>query len=381
MEGVKQSAGFGWLVIALFAAVPALAGEYHYGASLECMQCHTMHYSQKHDYNGDAGSGSPSGPPSTTFPQATLDTGGPFVNLLRDEDSALCLSCHDDWGFAPDVLGAHSGSYQRQAGGLTDSYFYPATAGNYAETNGHTLGRTGPGQSGNTPHPPPIGRNCDNCHVEHEGPGPGLTLEPLLLPLECTSCHNPHGNEGYRNLSVILPKDGTDYTLSYAKGSNNTNQDVFIRGWSLEDIAGNYSVDNVDFNEPNPTGSAMADLCNVCHGNFHGAAGDPHMGGSGGTEWLRHPTADANIGGVGDSTHSDETIWAGMTNRVKVMSPTGVWSGPLTDLTPSCMTCHKSHGNQNPFGLIYMDDDAGGITEEGTASGEFQDLCRQCHVQ
>ncbi len=76
--------------------------------------------------------------------------------------------------------------------------------------------------------------------------------------------------------------------------------------------------------------------------------------------------------------------------RVKVLSTSGAWgdqgtplyppaSGTLpTDLTPSCMSCHKSHGNQNPFGLIYATGSAP-IGENG--DGSFADLCKQCHIQ
>ncbi len=56
------------------------------------------------------------------------------------------------------------------------------------------------------------------------------------------------------------------------------------------------------------------------------------------------------------------------------MSPTGQkpkpygsatgYDGTDTELTPSCMSCHKSHGNQNAFGLIYMVG-TGTVTEQG----------------
>jgi hypothetical protein len=59
-------------------------------------------------------------------------------------------------------------------------------------------------------------------------------------------------------------------------------------------------------------------------------------------------------------------------------------------MTPSCFTCHKSHGNKNGFGLIwFVDNTTTGpnppatptdITEEGDG-GAYRDLCRQCHTQ
>jgi hypothetical protein len=106
------------------------------------------------------------------------------------------------------------------------------------------------------------------------------------------------------------------------------------------------------------------------------------------TDWERHPTADANIGG-GDTGGTNLELFAdgiaktGKAADVKVMDPTHLWDGTSTDLTPTCLSCHKSHGNQNPFGLIYMgqSNDADDITEEGTAGGVPESLCQQCHVQ
>jgi hypothetical protein len=48
-------------------------------------------------------------------------------------------------------------------------------------------------------------------------------------------------------------------------------------------------------------------------------------------------------------------------------------------VTPSCFSCHKSHGNQNGFGLIFMAG-TGTVTEEGDG-GVYKSLCKQCHVQ
>jgi nitrate reductase cytochrome c-type subunit len=52
-------------------------------------------------------------------------------------------------------------------------------------------------------------------------------------------------------------------------------------------------------------------------------------------------------------------------------------------LTPTCTTCHKAHGNQNPYGLIYLKG-TGAVTEEGDADGQTEGLrtmCKQCHSQ
>jgi hypothetical protein len=56
----------------------------------------------------------------------------------------------------------------------------------------------------------------------------------------------------------------------------------------------------------------------------------------------------------------------------------GTYATTDTDLTMSCMSCHKGHGNQNAFGLIYMLG-TGTVTEQGDAGVDARNMCRQCH--
>ena len=334
---------FGLTVLVWSAGVGiARAGEYHYGATLVCSDCHTMHYSQQHAWD----SGNPPTPP--------LPGGGPRDYLLRNKESQLCLTCHDGQTFAPDVMGANTGTHVRQAGGLTTG------AGPYEMWKGHTLG------------------------VRAVAPGGSVAIR-----LECNNCHEPHGSVYFRNLVNHTSE------ITYAKGTNDTDKAVFLRSWTLGDIATNYGVDNVDFNEPEPKKAAMGQFCRGCHTDFHGAQGDSNMGGAGGIGWLRHPTADANIGAVGGG-HSSLTQFGSGLRRVKVLSPSGDWGtqgvpwpGAPANLTPTCITCHKAHGNQNPFGLILLSRFAASVTEEGgyaaaqtpdLATG-MRNLCGQCHVQ
>ena len=54
------------------------------------------------------------------------------------------------------------------------------------------------------------------------------------------------------------------------------------------------------------------------------------------------------------------------------------------------MTCHKAHGNQNPFGLVFLDRNATSVGEEGGFGADdtdtsvktgYRNLCGQCHSQ
>lgn len=336
----------------LFLGSPAIGGDYHTGATLVCSDCHTMHYSQTHGYN-------PNGTGLTT----PLGGSGPYGFLLRNNVNDLCLTCHDGQTFAPDVLAANTGpAIVRQAGALNRFGASP-----YFQSTGHTLDST------DTP------------------PGGTWTPDPVN-GLTCTDCHQPHGYgdtvaDPYRNLQPHPA--GLDIAPPEQTHSADPNFDVLNR------TALNYDVAQVDFYEPDPTASQYSNWCGSCHYDFHGAVGSTEIGGSGSPpeHFDRHPVAGVDIGAVGGG-HSSAVIFAqggfvpGAKNHwVKVMTSTGNWTpsvpGDVTDHTSSCMSCHKGHGNQNAFGLIYMNPTAaaGALSEEGTTGGVYKDLCKQCHVQ
>ncbi|HET6350018.1 MAG TPA: cytochrome c3 family protein [Candidatus Krumholzibacteria bacterium] len=351
--------------VAVLVPLAAVAGDYHRSATLVCSDCHTMHFSQTHGYqNADGSYGVDSGFPGGFTP---LGGAGPHPYLLRNEVNELCLTCHNGQTFAPDVLGPNTNSYVRMAGALNE-----VSDGLLVQQTGHTLGTT------------------------DAAPGSNPSWS-AAAGLECTNCHYPHGSSSYRNLAGD-PGNYSGLGRSYAVVSYNAGaapnyaglypqdltKDVYQHDGSLGQLATHYAFANVDFNEPAATpalyaGSAYAFFCKGCHTDFHGAQGGSEVGGTGGEAWLRHPNAVADIGalGGGHSSYSQYTT-AGKTNYVKTMSETGTW--PAADNTPSCFSCHKSHGNENAFGLIYMKG-TGTITEQGDDGTTVKEMCRQCHSQ
>jgi len=340
------------LALAGFATA-ALAGDYHTGSNLACQQCHIAHASQQHNY----GSG--------TF--VPYDETQAHDYLLRNEPNLLCLSCHNESDQGPDVFGLNGGKSPgdiRQAGALNSADITKlANDGGYAAIDGHSLWSMDD----------PPGKGGSSYTAPTEG-------------LECITCHAQHGSPGYRNLLHRGLFSGD--TLTYAAGTNDLTMEVFERTTT------EYDISQVDFNEPNPTQSGYGMWCKRCHEDFHGQGGDLNMGGqsggytgSGSAAWKRHPTADVNLGHTGQSSHvASLAAYLGhpASNRVKMMSTSGTWTLPVgttaSDLTPSCFSCHKAHGNQNAFGLIFMRG-TGSVTEEGDDGNLYRDLCKQCHVQ
>jgi hypothetical protein len=330
----------------------AQAGDHHKGATLICADCHVMHYSQSHGYNADG-----------TGIYTPIGTTGPYEALLRNHVNDLCLTCHDNNSVAPDVLGINTGNSPadvREAGHL------------------NRLGLVGQ---------PATGHTLDSLAIAPGGTWKAEDSNGTGVGLECTNCHAQHGQasgvsggNAWRNLRTnpgVAPS-GSAY-VSYAVGTNDLTKDVFERS------AAGYDESNVDFNEPDTTQSAVGKFCGACHTNFHGTIGSTNIGGvpagTSAIELERHPVAGVNIGGYGTGGHTSLSVYTGRTNKVKVMSASGVWSPPAADVTPTCVSCHKGHGNDNTFGLIFRSG-TGTLTENGDSNGiQVKDLCKQCHIQ
>ncbi len=342
------------LALLLLLAVGVLSGDYHSGTTLFCNDCHVMHASQQHGYSTNGGG-------------IFVTPNGVNEYLLRDEPNALCLQCHDNSGIAPDVLADNGGNVPtngRQAGALNRDNTAP-----YFDATGHTLYSTDVAPGGTWSNAS-AGLECINCHTQH---GRSLTIAPAVYPL-------------YRNVNVFINGTPTTPMMTYAIGTNDLTKDVFERSATMG--GDHYSTSNVDFNEPNPTMSGYGSFCKQCHTDFHGSQSDANMrntAGGAGEEWYRHPTADANIGAL-TGGHSSLSRFRTNLYRTQVLSSSGdwgaqgvAWTAAPADLTPSCMSCHKAHGNSNPFGLIFA---TGMVAVDENGDGtNYRQLCGQCHGQ
>lgn len=339
----------------------AFAGDYHTTTTLICSDCHNMHSSMTHSYGNAAQKDVVSYPWSSTGHEY----------LLFGDVNETCLLCHDNNNIAPDVYGINTSTGYpgtRLGGGLNGALAgHPAPGGSYSDNTGHTLG------SMDAP------------------PGTGGLYVPATEGLECTSCHAQHGSTTqYRNLlnRGIFGSPNPPKTLNYEIAPTKTNtKDVYERIATNFD-PNHYSYTNVDYEEPYADSSRYANWCKTCHTSFHGAPGGAQLGGSYGgynnsstSPWLRHPTNGVNLLSSTPTFVASLSTYAGRTNKVHMMDSQGLWTGAAADstLTPSCMSCHKAHGNENPFGLIYMSG-TGTITDNGDG-GTYKSLCKQCHVQ
>jgi hypothetical protein len=372
------------LGVLLLFAVPAMAGEWHTGANNLCTDCHTMHFSMQHEFDSAAAPG------LTGADGNWLSATGPNTNLLKDSGNDLCITCHNGQSFAPDVVEANTNASPtngRMAGALNLQ-----VGGSWNTWEGHTLG--------STVDPPGYQQNY---------------LEAATNPydtasdLKCVSCHDEHGTPGYRNLGPTAwgLSDMTVVRPTYVISTTNTaTSDVWIDIASHTPNSGvaatfnpYYAYDSINYNRNDATvgvgsektSNRMDTFCSACHSDFHGGEGDTAIGGSAGVDFSRHPTSQALIGAAGGS-NSTLALYTGATTQVKTYSDAALQA----DATPGCVTCHKAHGNQNPFGLFLLHGDTATITEDGGygqagSLGETEsiagygvglmNLCGQCHAQ
>ncbi len=379
-------------MVAILAAVafPVIAGEWHSGTNNLCTDCHTMHFSQTHNWDGST--------PVPTTPAANgnwLGATGPNEFLLKLPGNQLCLACHDGQSFAPDVLGTNvnAAPTQGRSAGATNE---AALGSPYDPFKGHTLDSTAT----------PPGYNS-GAFAAAAGAPANWYLATYTSGLECISCHAQHGpTTAYRNLGpYALGGAATASRPTYViNTTNDATKDVQIavappytpNSGSAATFNPYYDNANVSYNRNDATvggkltSNRMDTFCATCHGDFHGGAGDTNIGATPAAldGFIRHPTSQVVIGGAAAQSyggHSALTRYTGATTKVKVYSSV---SG-FTDATPGCVSCHKGHGNQNPFGLVFLSRSATSVGEEGGYGATqtqdlktgYRNLCGQCHGQ
>lgn len=310
---------------------------YHYGETLVCADCHTMHAGMQHNYAG--GTGPEGGIPS--FPWETP----PAARLLKAPDPLdLCLSCHDNMAGVPDVMGADVNGLGERSAGFLD-------LPDQDNPRGHDLGHgldTGPSGL------------CLRCHW----------APPEAALVTCIDCHNPHGNGNPRNLQWASDPDFTP-PLGLLTREGATGMAAYERA-------------NVAYGTLNTTAlREVTNMCIDCHHVFSGATyTDPDHDGI----HSRHPTYDSERG---QPNHIVQGEGRGSTNPAHWNAGTGsgfqvprvpfVTDGAADFAAASlvsaetngvfCLSCHKAHGSADAFGMVWALD--GPPARPG---------CDQCHA-
>lgn len=318
---------------------------YHNAESLVCSDCHTMHASLQHDSQGGTGADpfATGGYPWTTTPTAKL--------LKAPSRLDLCLACHDGQIGIPDVVGADANSLnQRAAGHFEAPDSNPHT--------GHNLGRVPDSLTG------PWGL-CMRCHF-------GGTFADAQV--ECTDCHNKHGNTRARNLQWASdpgfePPLGLfmDPTVGASFGNLARYERAHVAYGTLD----------------SNTLREVTSICIDCHHVFSGATyTDPDGDGI----HSRHPAYDSEKSGINSVAQgavrgtTDPAHWEGGSgagfdvDRVRYVTrgaDTFAAAAMVSAATNGafCLSCHYAHGSAESFSLVW--------DEPEPSSGPRG--CDQCH--
>jgi len=332
----------------------------YHGSELVCSDCHTIHYSQHHDYSGN--------PTGIENLPANADAGGPFENLLiKAHTTRLCLTCHDGQSGTPDVLeGDFNGLDERSAGSFGSV--------NALNTTGHNLGQGSLPFYSDVSGGPSI---CSDCHPGYFGYGSGFSNAKL----GCLNCHDPHGKDRddadyrYRNLRWASKPGEEPIIKAHVKSSPGAPINVYERvniGYAAPDEA-----------NPVPEWREVTNICFDCHHNFIGDSNTRYADNGILDDCGRHPV-----------TYSERGVWEPINGRPDVTEvdtdPVNWATGGAGFTTPRlpfivkgaenytqaifvapnneifCLTCHKAHGSGNSFGLTW---------DYSTST----DGCQQCH--
>lgn len=370
--------------IAVLIAAPAMA--FHDGGVGYCQGCHTMHNSQRNAAMNFNATGTGVGTaPGTGYTDL----------LLLPNATDTCLRCH----------GGNTASYNvfesNPTGASLQEYY---SAGNFVflledNINDGRGGSTSPisgSESGHNLRSGIKGSNWESGLNANLYP-PGGQTELANNNIECSSCHDPHGQGSFRIL--------------YQQG-----QSVDVAGDTVT-FAGTIDADEISYNSIETTTNHNAyragysEWCSTCHGDFHAASGS-----------LIHPSGElmsadivANYNqyrGVQDCVDNPPT---GPTDPCGTGTVTDAYlpDVPFEDPTPgylttssqvgpvagtsrvACVSCHRAHATSArdagrwDFQILFLSTD--GVTSGSwaipyaqanlPADDDQRSLCNKCHSQ
>jgi len=175
----------------------------------------------------------------------------------------------------------------------------------------------------------------------------GQNPNSLASPLQCTSCHNPHGTENYRSIKETVNGQAVKVRAFYAgaftkqEGARGLESgapaDKYIKEYYGSSGAGGTG-------DPSTDGGGLATLCGACHTAYPSTgASVPWTGGSPNVTHYRHKTEMfyrdwSNPDTARLSQNPEENAVTGFPT-LRLASNLAIDNGIVT-----CLTCHRVHG-------------------------------------
>ena len=354
------------VAVAVVCAAPALA--FHDGGVAHCDGCHTMHNSEDGAGVNDDGTGT------------GLPVGSGYEDLLLFPNATdVCTDCHGNSGRSYAVWSADP---------LTITKFESAGDFVFLLEDNLNDGYRGafnpiPGEGG-----------AHNVKSGIKGTDWDTTLSappavPGASPL--SSCHDPHGNDGFRLLyqagqDVSVGGDlvtyGTSmvaYGISFGGDETNSNHNAYVSGYSEWCATCHTGFHNGYGNLIHPSGTALTTNVITQYNKYEGTTDCVNNPPSGGAPCGSGLSADAYLAEV---PFEDPDNTAGSTSRT---------AGPGGNERVACVSCHRAHGSSAAnigrwdfqVTLLFEDGDESGSWEIPNPYGDDnqRSLCNKCHGQ
>jgi doubled CXXCH domain len=252
----------------------------------------------------------------------------------------FCYSCHGAAGAGSSLAvenGTYYGTHDRsapdssvglRAGGFEQARINTTDATNSDNNPGAVTIGVGPLEDVNSAHAideTTAGTMWGNGAID-SGPGPSFTLE-------CTSCHDPHGNGNYRILrSVPSGSGGGGYTIPDTYPKTYTTSNYFVMNFGA--LPAKYAGTT----PPAAGQSILVDTsrwCAQCHTRYlatrHGAT-----------------PAESSREDSGDDIFTYRHTSSGVSISIPTPPPSGPQATPsVSYVNRACITCHTAHGSNS----------------------------------
>jgi len=305
--------------------------------------------------------------------------------LLTTPVGSMCMSCHGSTASGADT-NVEDGVFTQRDPQTDDTSEGVENRGlrgggfvnTQMDTNLGGVGAGGGATSIHTYDAAPLGVVWGNGAI---GSGAGL----IDFALECTNCHDPHGNGNYRILRPIPRGSGAAGLVSVP------DETAANKLYTIADANGQYFGEGyTGFGNPASSSSApvmgpyvtLSDWCSQCHTRYLADVESATTDSGDGIFVYRHMTADTfNEGGDCSKCHGTPFV-----NPPPITYNDGQWRHNV-----ECMTCHVAHGTSasmaaNPTGyaegenLPYPD----GSTVAGSERSSLlrldgRGVCQGCH--
>ena len=360
------------LIAAAVVVAPAVA--FHDGGVAHCNGCHTMHNSEDGVGVNDDGSGT-----------GGEDVGTGYDDLLLFPNATdVCTDCHGNSGRSYAVWSADPDTITKfeSAGDFVFLLDDNLNDGH----RGSVMSNWIPGEAG--AHNVKSGIKGTNWDSTLSAPPAVPGASPLSNNnLHCSSCHDPHGNDGFR----LLYQAGQDVSVG---------GDLVTYGTSMVAYGISYGDDETNDNH-NAYASGYSEWCSTCHTGFHNGYGNMiHPSGTaltgaivtkynkyeGTTDCVNNAGSPCGTGLSADA-YLAEVPYEDPAHTIADVTKT---AGPTGTSKVACVSCHRAHGSSAPD-IGRWDFNVTLLIEDGDQSGSWEipnpyddnqrSLCNKCHAQ